>query len=105
MCGPTFSGFNCSPRLFLYASILSNFTWNSCVILQVFYKSRASRNRTWDRQGIPCLLSNKRPKCPSFRAVIGFHVTSPMESSVLFRFATADLFRRIKPCAIVALLA
>ena len=27
-----------------------------------------------------------------------------MESSVLSRFAAADLFRRIKPCAIVALL-
>lgn len=42
---------------------------------------------------------------PSFRAVIGFRVICPMESSVLFRFAAADLFRRIKPCAIVALLA
>lgn len=78
----------------------------SCQILRgiaaLFYKFFISRGppgiEPGTGRGVPCLLSNKRPKCPSFRAVIGFRVTCPMESSVLFRFATSFI-RRSNPVA------
>ena len=43
-------------------------------------------------------------RLPVFPGCQSLSLICPMESSVLSRFAAADLFRRIKPCAIVALL-